>query len=291
MLYWGGKMEFLLNERSLYGQFNSMDDFLKSLKPLIKCIEIIRNSSDMGIYKIFNFHECKITKDKRICDLNLNGMSDELVRFKLSLDQEIYNDPYWDREPVHDVSQEFIWDSENVTATSLAEAVVTKNSLLSFKSERFSDCVLMIMNNEKVYDVNSVHTPKYLLAQYSDILKVDGKHMLLIRYEGTGIDCSTLENDYGTSILEKNELTELISTFDKFVNHESWESIGIDDGLEYKKYTPSSPKDNWFGGIKYKGKTIMKFRFSRVLRCYGYRKGDSFKVLRFERNHSVSDNG
>ncbi len=115
--------------------------------------------------------------------------------------------------------------------------------------------------------------------------------MLLIRYEGTRIDCSTLENDYGTSILEKNEFTELISTFDKFVNHESWESIGIDDGLEYKKYTPSSPKDNWFGGIKYKGKTIMKFRFSRVLRCYGYRKGDRFKVLRFERNHSVSDNG
>lgn len=284
-------MEFLLNERSLYGQFNSIDDFLKSLKPLVKCIKIIRNFSTMGIYKTYDFHKCKITKDKKICDLNLNGMSDELVRFKLSLDQEIYNEPYWDREPVHDVSQEFLWNNENVTATSLAEAVITKNSLLSFQSENFNDCVLTIVNNKIPYYINSIHTPKYLLEQYGNILKIDKKHMLLIRYEGTRIDCSTLEDNYGTSILEKNEFTELISTLDKFVNHESWESIGKDDGLEYKKYSPSSPKNNWFGGVKYKGKTIMKFRFSKVLRCYGYRKEDKFKVLRLERDHSISDKG
>ena len=284
-------MEFLLNERSLYGQFNSMDDFLKSLKPLVKCIKIIRNFSNMGIYKTCDFHECKITKDKKICDLNLNGMSDELMRFKLSLDQEIYNEPYWDREPVHDVSQEFLWNNENVTATSLAEAVITKNSLLSFQSENFNDCVLTIVNNKKSYYINSIHTPKYLLEQYGNILKTDKKHILLIWYEGTRIDCSTLEDNYGTSILEKNEFTELISTLDKFVNHESWESIGKDDGLEYKKYSPSSPKNNWFGGVKYKGKTIMKFRFSKVLRCYGYRKEDKFKVLRLERDHSISDKG
>ena len=173
-------MEFLLNERSLYGQFNSMDDFLKSLKPLVKCIKIIRNFSNMGIYKTCDFHECKITKDKKICDLNLNGMSDELMRFKLSLDQEIYNEPYWDREPVHDVSQEFLWNNENFTSTSLAEAVITKNSLLSFQSENFNDCVLTIVNNKKSYYINSIHTPKYLLEQYGNILKTDKKHILLI---------------------------------------------------------------------------------------------------------------
>ena len=52
MLYWGGRMEFLLNERSLHGQFESTDDFLKSLKPVMNCINIIRAYSDMEIYKI-----------------------------------------------------------------------------------------------------------------------------------------------------------------------------------------------------------------------------------------------
>ena len=35
----------------------------------------------------------------------------------------------------------------------------------------------------------------------------------------------------------------------------------------------------------------MKFRFSGVMRCFGYRKGDRFRVLRLERDHTVSDNG
>lgn len=284
-------MEFFLNERSLYGQFSSVDEFLKSLKPVIKCIEIVHTCSGIEIYKIINFHECKITKDERICDLKLYGVSDEELRFKLSLDKEVYKTPYWDKEPIHDISQNFMWEGENVAATSIAEAAVTENSLLSFKSDKFKDCVLVINNNEKNYFVNSVHTPKYLLEQYNNVIDIDRKQMLLVRYESTRIDCSTLENEHGVSILEKNEFAELITTLDKFAAHESWESIGRDDGLEYKKYSPSSPKDDWFKSIKYKNKTIMKFRFSKVLRGYGYRKGDKFRILRLERDHTISDNG
>ena len=65
----------------------------------------------------------------------------------------------------------------------------------------------------------------------------------------------------------------------------------MDDGLEYKKYTPAEKKKNWFLGRKYSGKTIMKFRFSGAMRCFGYRKGDRFRVLRLERDHTISDNG
>lgn len=295
MLYWGGRMEFLLNERSLHGQFESTDDFLKSLKPVMNCINIIRAYSDMEIYKIRNFHECHITKEKKICDLKLCGNSDELLRLKLKLDQEIYQYPYWDEEPIHDISLEFLWGEENITATSLAEAAVTGNSLLSFQSSKFQDCELKISSqengNKNNYHVFSVHTPKYLLKNFHKLILMDKKQMLIVRYEDTRIDCTTLEEEHGVSILEKDEFAELLSTLDKFVNHVSWESIGLDDGLEYKKYSPSSPKDNWFRSKKYEGKTIMKFRFSRVLRCYGYRKGDKFKVLRLERDHSISNHG
>lgn len=71
----------------------------------------------------------------------------------------------------------------------------------------------------------------------------------------------------------------------------TWETIAVDDGLEYKKYTPGSENENWFSGRKYKGKTIMKFRFSSVLRCFGYRKEDRFRILRIERDHKISDHG
>lgn len=284
-------MDFLLNEKSLHGQFGNVTDFLESLRPVIKCMEIIHANSDVGIYKIQNFHECKVTEDVRVCDLKVHGVSDEFLRFKISLEQEVYKIPYWDVEPDHDISQKFVWNGEDITATAIAESAVTSNPLLSFKSDKFIDCVLLIRNNEKDYEVSSIHTPKYLLEKYNDILKVDKKQILLIRYAGTRVDCTALEDDYGVSVLEKNEFKELISTLDKITAHESWETIGRDDGLEYKKYSPSSPEENWFKSARYREKTIMKFRFSRVLRGYGYRKGDKFRILRLERDHSISDYG
>ena len=35
----------------------------------------------------------------------------------------------------------------------------------------------------------------------------------------------------------------------------------------------------------------MKFRFSSVMRVFGYRKENRFRVIRFERDHDLSDNG
>lgn len=35
----------------------------------------------------------------------------------------------------------------------------------------------------------------------------------------------------------------------------------------------------------------MKFRFSSVMRVFGYRRGDRFSDIRFERDYRLSDNG
>lgn len=284
-------MIFYLNERSLHGQFESLDDFLESLRPVIKCLEIIHKIPDMKIYKIKNFYSCQITKEEKIKDLKGYEYSDTLMRLQQSLDKEIYDDPYWDDDPKHNLAEQFLWKGEDVTATSIAEAAVKNASLLSFRSEEFIDKVLKIEDSSKCYEVNSVHTSGYLSKEYVKELKLTRKEILLARYRGTRIDCELLEEKYGADILEKSEFELLISTLDKFVAHNSWGDIERDDGLEYKKYKPSSPKDNWFKGVKYNGKTIMKFRFSDVLRGFGYRKDDSFKVIRLERAHKVSDKG
>ena len=227
----------------------------------------------------------------KLCDLKNYQISDELLQFKIKLDNEIYEEPVWDTDPYHDIEQKFFWDGEDVSATSLAEAVARKGALLSFFLDEFRDCVLNICKNEEKHDIVSVHSPQYLTEQYGKLLNVDRKTWLLLRYEGSRIDCSLLEDKYGADILEKNEFKELVSTLDKFVRRESWEAIAIDDGLEYKKYSPENEEKNWFSGGKYKGKTIMKFRYSKVMRCFGYRKGDRFRILRIERDHKISDNG
>lgn len=65
------------------------------------------------------------------------------------------------------------------------------------------------------------HSPQYLVEKHRNILNIDRKTFLQIRYEGSRIDCSLLETKYGPEYLEKNEFRELISTLDKFIQHNS----------------------------------------------------------------------
>ena len=72
-------MDFLLNELSLQGQFDSTDSFLKSLPCTVKCIELIHQNANMPIYKTEDFYKCSITQDMKLCDLKNYQISDELL--------------------------------------------------------------------------------------------------------------------------------------------------------------------------------------------------------------------
>ena len=52
-------MDFLLNELSLQGQFDSTDSFLKSLPCTVKCIELIHQNANMPIYKTEDFYNAR----------------------------------------------------------------------------------------------------------------------------------------------------------------------------------------------------------------------------------------
>jgi len=96
-----------------------------------------------------------------------------------------------------------------------------------------------------------------------------------------------LEKKSGPDQLKESEYKQLLGTLDKFVQHESWDTIDRDDGLEYKKYRGAGKK-NYFAGYS---QTIMKFRYSEKQRVFGYRKGDRFRVILIERDHKISNNG
>ena len=87
------------------------------------------------------------------------------------------------------------------------------------------------------------------------------------------------------------QFTDIYGTLDKVVQHESFETMAKDDGLEYKKYTPKQKGKNWFSSAKYRNKCIMKIRCNDIIRAFGYRKGDQFKILRIERDHKISNYG
>ena len=283
-------MEFILNEESLKGQFDTINDFVESLSSNIRCFALIHQDPENNIYKISDFYKCYITNNRQILDLKSEPCSDELMRFQMLLDEEIHTVPYWDSEPEHDVSKVYRWNGNDVSATAIAEAAKRGIPLLSFRSEHFTDCLLDVSLHSEKYQIVSVYSPKYLAESFSRELKLDRDILLKVRYENTRIDCTFLDGKFGPSILENHEFHLLIISLDKFIQHQSWYDIEKDDGLEYKKYSPS-PQNNWFKNTPYQHQTIMKFRFSDVLRAYGYRKNDRFHLLRLERDHKRSNKG
>ncbi|MCI8506546.1 MAG: hypothetical protein HFI67_10210 [Lachnospiraceae bacterium] len=284
-------MKFILNERSLYGQFESVDEFLESLEANLQCFRLVRSQKSGEIRKIADFYKCQVTKDQKLGDLKQYPRSDKLTRLKIALDKEMTTEPYWDLSPAHDYGTAYWMGKEDLAATAVAEAVERKESLLSFDSEIYSDRRLLVEWNGNTYGVFSIYRPSYLVECLGEQMGLERDECLKARYAGTRLDCSLLEKEYGAEYLEREEYHLLLGTLDKFVKHESWESIGLDDGLEYKKYTPSSGERDWFCNSIYHDRTIMKFRFSARMRCFGYRKGERFRLIRIERDHKKSDKG
>jgi hypothetical protein len=280
-------MEFILNDESLCGQFDKVSDFLESLRQNIKCFQIINNSEENKIYKTFKFYENKVTKSDKLLDLKKYN-DDELVSFLIQLDEIIYENPYWDNDFKQDLSENYTYKDKDINCTSIAEAAENKIPLLSFRYEEFMDKELDVYKGKECIKIQSIYTPKYLTEKFGKELKMNRIDRLRTMYNNTRIDCSLLSQDCGINELEESEFELLIGTLDKFINHASWESIATDDGLEYKKYHNTSNNSPFW---RYKDKTIMKFRFSSVMRVFGYRRGDRFRVIRFERDHRLSDNG
>lgn len=280
-------MEFILNDESLCGQFDKISDFLESLRQNIKCFQIINNSEENKIYKTFKFYENKVTKSDKLLDLKKYN-DDELVSFLIQLDEIIYENPYWDNDFKQDLSENYTYKDKDINCTSIAEAAENKIPLLSFRYEEFMDKELDVYKGKECIKIQSIYTPKYLTEKFGKELKMNRIDRLRTMYNNTRIDCSLLSQDCGINELEESEFELLIGTLDKFINHASWESIATDDGLEYKKYHNTSNNSPFW---RYKDKTIMKFRFSSVMRVFGYRRGDRFRVIRFERDHRLSDNG
>lgn len=280
-------MEFILNDESLCGQFDKVSDFLESLRQNIKCFQIINNSEENKIYKTFKFYENKVTKSDKLLDLKKYN-DDELVSFLIQLDEIIYENPYWDNDFKQDLSENYTYKDKDINCTSIAEAAENKIPLLSFRYEEFMDKELDVYKGKECIKIQSIYTPKYLTEKFGKELKMNRIDWLRTMYNNTRIDCSLLSQDCGINELEESEFGLLIGTLDKFINHASWESIATDDGLEYKKYHNTSNSSPFW---RYKDKTIMKFRFSSVMRVFGYRRGDRFRVIRFERDHRLSDNG
>lgn len=281
-----------LNELSLNGQFDSMEEFLEECKPLMKCLKFLKENK-RTIYKHSTFFKQPVTP--RECLNDLRGVrSDQARRLKSLLLSTTDTPPFWDLEDElkQDLTAHYTVDGEDVTATSIAEAAEEDGILLSFLYNKYRDKRISVFKNKgELRTIGTAVSLKYLSEQLWEKKQLDVHTYVKAKYNDTRLDFSQLEEVYGFNEFEKEELRDCFQAFDKFVEHENWDDIVRDKGLYYKKYTPSSTEKDWFRQERYQEREIYKFRCGNPKRCFGYREKDVFYVLRMERDHKISDNG
>lgn len=289
--------EVFINESSLEGQYEDVEEFLEKNTEFLKCANWFRKHSEVWkIWKKSTLYDADITKDKKFYQLrgykvNTDKSTNDLMRkMKITLSQIEEEPPFWDLEQIKQVGIYKV-DNRDITGTSLAEAAARESFVVSFYNIFYLDCVLKIMNNDIEKNIYSIHTKKGLSQYLFERKLIDADSFVKMYFAGTRINFTKLDPEYGLNQLQKAEVKECINNFQRFAQAENWDKIYTDPTLVYKEYQPASDKNNWFRNTEYNEKHIDKFRCINPKRCFGYREGEIFYALRIERDHKISDYG
>lgn len=277
-------MEFLLNEKSLDGQFTNLDDFFETLPEMSRNLKILRQRG-ITLWKHSTLYKRKVTADMTLHDFSIQkGNVNPLLRDKLT---------FWKRELSKLTNDPPFWDSEETEcADSVAEAARRDANLLSFPHTEYQDTQLKVVWKEQEKQIESVVTTKFLAELLKQKQNLDAAAYLKMRFAAGRIHMDYLDIAFRSAEdLEKSELEEAVTALERF-EEESWEEIQRDRFFCYKSYK-ASRRNTPFADAVYGEKQIDKFRCGQhsQVRCFGYREGEDFYVLAFERDHSLSDEG
>lgn len=285
-------MDILINELSLNGQFSSKDKFLENVQDLLPIFKTIEKLN-FKLLKKTTLFSLSITSTLNFNDI-LQSKDDKVRRIKSSLLKLSHNPPYWDEVSTqkHTCIDNYTYMSSNVCNSSLAESCERDESVVSFSHTNFTDRKLEVLKNGSLIEIINITKMTEFIEDLFNKGYINALVYAELIFKNTNLNFSLLETDYGFDILNDVQKKEFLNSFFYFKSM-SWEEISASDGLEYKKYNKPKKRriKGWFRDGTYKDTDIYKFRTTQEYRCFGFRKGDIFYPLRFEIDHSISDNG
>lgn len=289
----------ILNELSLHGQYSDSEDFfstgasdfafiLKGLKE--HNIDVLYKKTD-----IYNFPVTNKIKLNEVLFLKDNRINDSLKRLKSAL-SNIQNEPYWDLNPKQDYNSIYLLVANKlannliVTKTGIAEAYARKAITISFNQSNYSDLPLLNVkkddgNCERIRNISSY-------KQLIDLLFDDGlttsEYFITSKFSKK-LNFSRINRNYGFNLINKENIHLFVSTF-SIIEQTPWQLMRMNEGLDYKEFNKNRKTQRFFTSDEW-SKTIMKFRVTDEIRCFGNVEKDKLYILRIDLNHKLSDLG
>jgi hypothetical protein len=287
-------LAILINERSLKGQFDDEDSFIESIKPLLQIIKLIKQF-ELVLLKNHTFFKSKVTLHSDF--LQIVNSSNQRIRQDSSIrliKSYLLDKPYWNDTQIHNCNTDsYTFNANDICNTSLAESYERYQVVLSFKHDDFLDTLLDVSKkNHSTLKIKNLLNKNLFLDYCLGMDVINIFDYCKEKFKDSNLNFELLEDKFGFNILDANQENEFMNSFNMF-SKMTWDNITNSDGLEYKKYKkPKKMKiKGWFRKGKYLNTDIYKFRTTQGYRCFGYRDGNTFYILRFEIDHTISDNG
>lgn len=289
-------MEYIVNELSLTGQYGGVEEFLDvGLPSFMGVMNDIRNAdSSLHILKKADLYDSNVTDDVKLKNLiweEKYRIYDSLKKFKSQLADLILGGTFWDETFQQSIDTKYFRINDNlvsVAGSSVAEAFVREDCLVSFrKSDYEADSVYVTDEKEERAIPNF-----YRERQVLDFLLECGQlpYKLYIKNAfNRRLNFNEISPREGLNLITRDNFHLFESAFHKFETL-AWDQIRVDDGLDYKEFHKNRYTKDYFRPDQW-DKTIMKFRINDKIRCFGYRMGNVFFVLRIDLDHRLSDLG
>ena len=278
-------MELLINELSLKGQFNSIEEFINiALPPLLSVLKDTDSSRDL-LYKKYDFYSSLVTPQNTLHDVVVGPISrqyDEIRKFKTQL-VGLFENPFWEDSPKHSFNDSYYFLENKITGSSLAEACERDKIAISFICNEFNNNTLDVIKEKNTITVDNLFEKEHCLEVFKQRNFISFEHYCKSKFHESKLDFSQLYVKDGFDLIGKDDEELFYDGFRKF-DELTWSQINVDDSLDFKEFN----NKNYFKEIEGK---IHKFRISKKYRCFGYVKNGKFHALLFDLNHKLSDKG
>lgn len=288
-------MQFIINELSLTGQYTSLSDFTeKGVKPMAQLLVAIFKEGNTTVLKKSDLWSFKVTKDQSFNDILYSQearINDQLRKFK-SIISKLYNEPFWDVNPQQALDAVYWAELEGkkrkVSNTCLAEAHARDASLLSFPKSCFTSQLYTVELDASKKDIINIFQINRLYDHLLDKGTISFESYCRNMFN-TKLCFDFISNDNGFNLIDGYNINVFKEAFEKFESL-SWREILEDNGLQYKEFNRNRRSNKYFP-LNLWNKGIFKFYVNQKYRCFGYKQGEVFYVIRFDLEHKLSDNG
>lgn len=159
-------MELILNDFSLDGQFEGVEDFTDYIRNILAPLLDVIIDNEIVFLKKSDFYRAAVTADLSLHDLMMMANEPAVSLLKQYIVNLGYCEPYWDTDMATREEVQYGYPSHREEPNCFTEVIERCGKLVSFEHPDFKEEKISCSRNEKGIDILNIILVEQILKEY-----------------------------------------------------------------------------------------------------------------------------